>query len=117
MKKEKRLRKAGDGAAAVKVVAAALVSLHVAADAKGFAAAGVRALEGLLARVGVAVDAEPAGPGEGLVAGLADVPVLALGEGRRRRGRDVVVVLPRVGATARAESHGDGHRRELLVLC
>ena len=42
--------------AALLVVAAALVALHVAADAEGFAAAGVGALERFLARVRVAVD-------------------------------------------------------------
>ena len=94
-------------AAAVVVVAAALVALHVAPDAEGLAAAGERALEGLLARVGVAVDAQRAGPREGLVAGLADVAVLALREGRRRRGGDVVVVLPGV-APRRREGYRDG---------
>ena len=67
--------------AALLVVAAALVALHVAADGKGLAATRVRALEGLLASVGVTVDPQGAGPGEGLVASLADVPVLGLGEG------------------------------------
>jgi hypothetical protein len=57
-------------------VAAALVSLHVAADTEGLAAAGVWALERLLSGVGVAVDAQRTGSGEGLVAGLADVAVL-----------------------------------------
>ena len=100
----------GAAAAAVVVVAAALVALHVAADAEGLAAPGERALEGLLARVRVAVDAQRAGPREGLVARLADVAVLALRERRRRRGRDVVVVLPRVAAGG-AESNRHGHRR------
>lgn len=96
-------------------MAAALVTLHVAADAEGLAAAGVRALEGLLAGVGVAVDAEGRRAGEGLVAGLADVAVLALGEGRRGGGGDVVVVLPRVGARVGTHADGDGgHGRELL---
>jgi len=67
-------------AAAFEVVASALVALHVAADTKSLATPGVRALEGLLAGVRVAVDPQRAGPGEGLVAGLADVPVLALRE-------------------------------------
>lgn len=57
-------------------MATALVALHVTADRECLAAPGVRALEWLLASVGVAVDAERAGPGEGLVARLADVPIL-----------------------------------------
>lgn len=61
-------------------MAASLVTLHVASNAKGLAAAGVRALERLLAGVGVAVNSEGAGAGEGFVAGLADVSVLALRE-------------------------------------
>lgn len=67
-------------AATVKVVATALVPLHVATDAEGLLASGVGALERLLARVGVAVDAQGAGPREGLVARLADVAVLRLRE-------------------------------------
>ena len=38
-----------------------LVSLHVAPNAEGFAASVVRALERLLARVAVTVDAQAAG--------------------------------------------------------
>lgn len=101
-------------AVAVKVVAAPLVTLHVAPDAEGLAAAGVGALEGLLAGVGVAVDPEGAGPREGLVAGLADVPVLRLREGGGRGGRDVVVVLPRVRSARGSESHRDREGREGL---
>jgi hypothetical protein len=59
-------------------VAAALVSLHVAADTEGFATARLRALVRLLARVTVAVYPQAAGSGEGLVAGRADVAVLGL---------------------------------------
>lgn len=55
-------RAAAAVAAAIIVVAAALVPLHVAADAEGLAAAGEGALEGLLARVRVAVDPQRAGP-------------------------------------------------------
>lgn len=55
-------RQSGPAAAAFKVVATPLVTLHVAANAKGLAAPGVRALEGLLARMRVAVDPERAGP-------------------------------------------------------
>lgn len=80
-------------------MATPLVSLHVASHAKGFATAGDGALERLLARVGVAVDAERAGPGKSLVASRADVSVLALGIRRRCRRGDVVVVLPWVGTS------------------
>ena len=104
----------GPAAAAFKVVASPLVTLHVAAHAKGLAAPGVRALEGLLARVRVAVDPERAGPRKGLVARLADVAVLGLGKRRRRRGGDVVVVLPGVGAGRGPKGHRHGHGREGL---
>ena len=57
------------------------MALHVASHAERLAAAREGALERLLARVRVAVDPERAGPREGLVARLADVPILALGEG------------------------------------
>lgn len=107
-------RQSGPAAAAFKVVASPLVALHVAANAKGLAAPGVRALEGLLARVRVAVDPERAGPRERLVACLADVAVLGLGKRRRRRRGDVVVVLPRVGAGAGAKGHRHWHGREGL---
>jgi len=95
-------------------VATPLVSLHVAPDGEGLAATRVRALERLLARVGVAVDPEGAGSREGLVAGLANVPILALRERGGRLGRDVVVVLPRVGARRGSEANRHGHGRELL---
>lgn len=85
---------AGSAAVVFVVVAAALVALHVAADAEGFATAGVRALERLLARVRVAVDSQRARARERLVARLAHVSVLRLRERRCRRRRDVVVVLP-----------------------
>jgi hypothetical protein len=82
-------------------VAAPLVALHVAANTEGLAAPGVRALEGLLAGVRVAVDSQAARTAECLVAGLADVAVLAL-RVRRAVGRvEVVVVLPRVGTSDR----------------
>ena len=61
-------------------MATSLVSLHVAADAEGLAAAGVRALERLLARVAVAVYAQATGARKGLVAGGANVPILRLRE-------------------------------------
>lgn len=75
-------------------VAAPLVALHVTPHAEGLAATGLGALEGLLASVGVAVDAQAAGSAEGLVASLADVPVLALGKELARCRVQVVVVLP-----------------------
>lgn len=78
-------------------VATPLVSLHVAANAKGLATAGVGALEGLFASVRVAVDSEAAWPTESLVASRADVAILALGEqGHLRRVKVVVVVFPAV---------------------
>lgn len=80
------------------VVTPPLVPLHVAPDAKRLATPRVRTLERLLACVRVAVDPQRARPRERLVARRADVAVLALRERRGRRGRDVVVVLPRVGA-------------------
>jgi hypothetical protein len=85
------------------VVAAAFVPLHVASDAECLPTASVRALERLLSRVGVAMDAERAGPREGFAAGLADVAVLGLRERRRRGRRDVVMVLPRVGSRRRCQ--------------
>ena len=89
--------------------------LHVAPHAKRLAAPRVRALERLLARMRVAVDPQRARPRERLVARRADVTVLALGERRGGRGRDVVVVLPRVGARRRAQADGDWHGRKLLL--
>jgi hypothetical protein len=61
-------------------VAATLVPLHIAPHAKRLAATGKGAFERFFSRVGVAVDPERAGTGEGLVASRADVPVLALRE-------------------------------------
>lgn len=90
--------------------------LHVTPDTEGLAAAGVGALERFLARVGVAVDAQRAGARECLVACLADVAILGLREGRGRRGRNVVVVLPRVGARGwHCDAHG--HWRKSLRGC
>lgn len=64
-------------------MAATLVPLHVASNTEGLAASRVRTLERLLARVRVAVDSQGAGSRESLVASLADVSVLRLGEGSR----------------------------------
>lgn len=71
-----------------------LVALHVAAHREGLSAAGVRAAEGLLARVGVGVDAQRGRAGESLVAGAADVAVVVLLVGGCAGGGEVVVVLP-----------------------
>lgn len=77
---------------------ATLVTLHVAANTEGLATSGVRALERLLASVGVAVDAQRAWAGKCFVAGLAYIAVLRLREGRGGRWRDIVVVLPWTGS-------------------
>lgn len=74
------------------------MALHVTSYAKGLATAGLGALERLLASVRVAVDAETARPAESLVAGLADVAILALWEQVARGRVEVVVVLPRDGS-------------------
>jgi hypothetical protein len=63
-----------------------LVAFHVGSDAKGLSAAHMRALERLLARVAVAVDAKARRPRKRLVAGRADVAVLRL---QRRSDNDV----------------------------
>lgn len=77
-------------------VAATLMTLHVAAHAKGFAAARVRALVRLLARVRVAVDAQAAGATKGLVARRAEVLVLALRVDAALGRVQVVVMLPQL---------------------
>jgi hypothetical protein len=61
-------------------VAAALVTLHVAADTEGFATTRLWALVRLLARVTVAVYPQAAGSGKGFVASGADIAVLGLRE-------------------------------------
>lgn len=77
-------------------VAAALVSLHVAAHAESLAAPGMGALERLLAGMRVAVDLQTGRPGECFVARWANVAFLRLRESRVCRWTDVVVVLPGV---------------------
>ena len=89
-------------------VAAALVALHVTPHAEGLAATGVGTLVRLLAGVGVGVDFEAAGAGEGFVAGGADVAVLGLREDGLRVLVDVVVVFPDV-AVGVARHALDGH--------
>lgn len=78
-------------------MAALLVPLHVTVHAKRLAAAAMRALERLLARVAMAVDLEAAGARKRLAARRAQIAVLR----RRKRGRaagraNVVVVFPGV---------------------
>lgn len=106
---------------------AALMSLHVAANAKRFAAARVSALERLLARVAMTVDFEAAWARKGLFAGSADVSLLDAGEAGLTRGANVVVVLPWVGCRYGAWCHHwwsgyhlwreVGGKRSLLVHC
>lgn len=97
-------------------MAATLVSLHVTADAERLATPGMRALERLLASVRVAVNSQAAWSAKGLVAGLADVTILALRIRRSVRRVEVVVVLPRVG-TAYCNRHRwrEGLRQRTLV--
>lgn len=70
-----------------------LVALHITADGEGLPTTGMCAVEGFLARVRVRVDAQTRRPGEGLVAGAADVAVVVLLVGRRAGRGEVVVVL------------------------
>ena len=101
----------------LEVMASSLVSLHVAADAERLPASLVWALEWFLACMRVTVDAQAGRSGESLVACLADVAILRLRKGCCRRGRDVVVMLPRVCARRWGESDLDWHQgwRELLL--
>lgn len=93
-------------------MAAALMPLHVAAYAECLSAPGMRALERLLARVTVTVDAQAARSGKGFVASWANVSILRLREVGLARGADVVMVLPRVGGVlCRLSGHGDVHLR------
>jgi hypothetical protein len=71
-----------------------LVTLHVAAYTECLATTRLGALEGLLTSVRVAMDAQTAWAAESLVAGLADVPVLACWELVPRRRVEIVMVLP-----------------------
>lgn len=65
-------------------MAASLVPLHVAPYAEGFSTAAMRAFEGLLAGMRMAVDSQRAWSTESLVAGLANVAILRLREGSSR---------------------------------
>jgi len=118
MKKKKKnvYRKDGQAVAMTGLtVASPLVTLHITAYTECLATARLGALEGLLARVRVAVDAQTAGTAKGLVAGLADVAVLACWELMARRRVEIVVVLPRDGAQGRASDRdADVGRRERL---
>lgn len=97
-------KRSGPAAAAFKAVATPLVTLHVASDTEGLSAPGVWALEGLLASVRVAVNPQGAGTRKGLVASLADVAILRLGEGCGGGRSNVVVMLPRVSTRSRSQS-------------
>jgi hypothetical protein len=110
----RRLCKENRSLADVKAMAASLVALHVAPDAKGLAAASVRALEGLLASVRMAVDAQAAGPAEGLITGLANVSVLGGREGDPVGRVEVVVMLPDVAAGGCYAQRARRRRREGL---
>ena len=59
-------------------MASSLVALHVAANAKGFAASSVSTPERFLPGMAVRVDPERRGTRECLVACSADIPVLVL---------------------------------------
>lgn len=67
-------------------MATPLVALHVASDTEGLSTPSLGALEGLFTSVGVAVNAETAGATECLVAGGANVAILALREEVARGG-------------------------------
>jgi hypothetical protein len=82
-------------------VAASLVSFHIAPNAKGLSATGVRAFEWFLASVAVAVDAQAAGSREGFVAGRADVAILRLGKCGLAGSANVMMVLPWISAVLR----------------
>ena len=88
-----------------------LMPFHIASNAKRLTAARLRALVGLLARVAVAVNAQAARAGEGLVAGRTDVAVLRLRKGGLARCADVVVVLPWILAVGICGWNGQGHLR------
>lgn len=109
-------RSSHDGAGRVHLntVAASLVALHVAAYAESFSTASLRALERLLASVGVAVNAQAAGATEGLVARRADVAVLRLRVEMPRGGVKVVVVRPADGSGRRGNVDRHVDRRERL---
>lgn len=77
-------------------MAAPLMPLHIAPDAKLLSAAADGTAEGLLACMAVAVDLEAGGARESFIARWANVAVLREGEAGGRGG-DVVVVLPGVG--------------------
>lgn len=97
-----------------------LVALHITAHGEGLPTAGVCAVEGFLAGVRVGVDAQTGGPGEGLVACAADVPVVVLLVGRCAGGGEVVVVLVLVlpgGSDGGDECSGRGLRGWLLGGC
>lgn len=112
--RRERLCKENRSLANVKAMAASLVPLHVAPDTKGLAATGVRALEGLLASVRVAVDAQAAGPAKGLITRLADVSVLGGREGDPVGRVEIVMMLPDVATRGCYAERARGRRREGL---
>lgn len=59
-------------------MAATLMALHVAADGESLTAASMGTAEGLLASVGVGVDAQGRRARESLVAGTANIAVVVL---------------------------------------
>lgn len=89
-------------------MAASLVSLHVASNTERLAASSVRALEGLLTSVRVAVDAQAAGPAEGLITSLADVSILGGREWDPVGRVEIVVVLPDIASRG---CYAEGARR------
>ena len=96
-------------------MAAPLMTLHIAAYAESLATPGLGTLEGLLAGMRVTVNAEAAGPAESLIAGGADVTILALSVGVPRRGIQVMMMLPSDGARrGTRSSHGNICWRESL---
>jgi hypothetical protein len=79
-------------------MASTFMTLHVAAHAEGLSAALVRTLEGLLAGVRMRMDAQAGRSRKCFIAGLANIAILRLWERSCGRGRDIVMVLPWVGA-------------------
>lgn len=76
------------------IMAATFMALHIAADAKGFATAGMCASEGLLARMAVRMDAQAGWSRECLVTCPAHISVIVLRICCRRRLREVMMMLP-----------------------
>ena len=75
---EPKLGMRGGLRSSISSVAAPLVSLHIAPDAKRLSTAGMWTSVRLLARMAVAVDPETARPGEGLATDATEVPFVCL---------------------------------------